>query len=81
MYPGPFATQNPDRPAFIMASTGEEVSYKEFEARSNRLARLFRNQGLTRTDHYSIFMENNNRYLECCAAGERSGLYYTWRST
>jgi long-chain acyl-CoA synthetase len=22
-------------------------------------------------------MENNNRYLECCAAGERSGLYYT----
>ena len=22
-------------------------------------------------------MENNARYLECCAAGERSGLYYT----
>ena len=22
-------------------------------------------------------MENNSRYLEACAAGERSGLYYT----
>jgi len=22
-------------------------------------------------------MENNNRYLEACGAGERSGLYYT----
>ena len=77
MYSGQYAKQNPDRPAFIMASTGEEVSYREFEARSNRLAHLFRDHGLARLDHYSIFMENNNRYLECCAAGERSGLYYT----
>ena len=22
-------------------------------------------------------MENNARFIECCAAGERSGLYYT----
>jgi len=22
-------------------------------------------------------MENNARYVECCAAGERAGLYYT----
>jgi len=77
MYPGQYATQNPDRPAFIMASTGEQVSYSEFEARSNRLARLLRNHGLKHLDHYSICMENNNRYLECCAAGERAGLYYT----
>jgi len=33
--------------------------------------------GLKRLDHYSIFMENNARYVECCAAGERAGLYYT----
>ena len=77
MYPGKYAEQHPDRPAFVMASTGEAVSYREYEARSNRLAHLLRAQGLTRLDHYSIFMENNNRYLECCSAGERSGLYYT----
>ena len=58
-------------------STGETVTYRELEARSNRLAHLFRERGLQRLDHYSIFMENNSRYLEACGAGERSGLYYT----
>ncbi len=44
---------------------------------ANRLAHLLRAHGLKRLDHYSIFMENNDRYLEACGAGERSGLYYT----
>ena len=60
-----------------MASTGESVSYAEYEARANRLAHLLRARGLGRLDHYAIFMENNDRYLEACAAGERAGLYYT----
>jgi len=77
MYPGEYASQHPDRAAFVMASTGESVSYREFEERSNRLAHLLRSHGLGRLDHYSIFMENNDRYLEACAAGERAGLYYT----
>ncbi len=77
MYPGTYAEQHPDRPAFVMASTGEAVTYREFEARSNRLAHLLRAEGLVPLDHYSIFMENNDRYLEACSAGERSGLYYT----
>ena len=34
-------------------------------------------RGLQRLDHYSIFMENNSRYLEACGAGERPGLYFT----
>lgn len=77
MYAGATLASHPDRPAFIMAGTGETVSYAEFEARSNRLAHLLRAHGLKRLDHYAIFMENNNRYLESCGAGERSGLYYT----
>ena len=77
MYPGAYAQKNPDRPAFIMASTGESVSYQAFEARSNQLAHYLRSHGLDNGDHYAIFMENNARYLECCAAGERAGLYYT----
>jgi acyl-coenzyme A synthetase/AMP-(fatty) acid ligase len=60
-----------------MASTGDAVTYREFEARSNQLAGLLRAHGLGRLDHYSIFMENNDRYLETCSAGERAGLYYT----
>ncbi|WP_338693001.1 AMP-binding protein [Bradyrhizobium sp. 26S5] len=77
MYTGKHAYLRPLQPAFIMAGTGEIVTYRELEARCNRLAHLFRKQGLRRLDHYSIFMENNNRYLEACGAGERSGLYFT----
>lgn len=77
MYTGKHAYLRPLQPAFIMAGTGEIVTYRELEARNNRLAHLFRNRGMKRLDHYSIFMENNNRYLEACGAGERAGLYYT----
>lgn len=77
MYAGQYPKSHPNRPAFIMASTEETVSYAELEARSNQLAHLLRQHGLKRLDHFSVFMENNNRYIEVCTAGERSGLYYT----
>src|SRR5262245_2513300 len=77
MYTGKHARLRPLQPAFIMASTGETVTYRELDARANRLAHLFRRRGLKRLDHYSIFMENNSRYLESCSVGERSGLYFT----
>src|ERR1700704_752443 len=77
MYPGTHAKHRAGQPAFIMAQTGETVSYAELEARTNRLAHFFRSRGLERLDHYSIFMENNARYIECCGAGERAGLYFT----
>jgi long-chain acyl-CoA synthetase len=77
MYTGTHARLRPLQPAFIMANSGEAVTYAELDARSNRLAHLFRARGLQRLDHYAIFMENNSRYLEACGAGERSGLYYT----
>ncbi|MBW8902836.1 MAG: AMP-binding protein, partial [Bradyrhizobium sp.] len=74
MYTGTHARLRPLQPAFIMAASGESVSYAELEARCNRLAHLLRKLGLKRLDHYAIFMENNSRYLEACGAGERSGL-------
>jgi long-chain acyl-CoA synthetase len=77
MYPGQYAVALADQPAVVMAGSGESVSYRELEARSNRLAHLLRAAGLRRLDHYAIFMENHPRFVECCAAGERSGLYYT----
>ena len=77
MYTGKHAHLRPLQPAFIMAGSGETVTYRELDARCNRLAHLFRKLGLKRLDHYAIFMENNSRYLETCGAGERSGLYFT----
>ncbi len=60
-----------------MADSGEVVTYRDFEARANRLAHLLRANGLERLGHFSIFMENHPRYLEACSAGERTGAYYT----
>jgi long-chain acyl-CoA synthetase len=77
MYPGNHATARANQVAFIMAESGESVTYGELEVRTNRLAHFLRKCGLKRLDHYAIFMENNARYIECCGAGERSGLYFT----
>src|SRR5580698_5601983 len=77
MYPGRHAVQRADQPAVVMGRSGETITYRELEARSNRLAHLLRAIGLKRLDHYAIFMENHPRFVECCSAGERSGLYYT----
>ena len=77
MHPAVHALATPDKPAIIMASTGETLTYLELEERSNQGAQLFRALGLRPGDAIAIFMENNIRYLEICWAAQRCGLYYT----
>lgn len=77
MHPCLHAESTPDKPAYIMASTGQAVTYKELEERSNQGAHLFRSRGLKPGDAIAIFMENNPRYFEICWAAQRSGLYFT----
>jgi long-chain acyl-CoA synthetase len=60
-----------------MGSSGETVTFKELDERSNRLAHLLRSRGLGHKDHYAILMENNAHYFEVAWAGQRAGLYYT----
>ena len=77
MYPGAEARQHPDRVAFLMASSGETVTYAQYEAGANRFAHYLRDHGLKRLDHVAFFMDNRPRFLECQGAAERTGLYYT----
>ena len=77
MYPGVIAKQTPDKPAYVMAGSGQIVTFEELDRRSNQLAQLFRARGLRRGDSVAIFMENNARYFEATWAAQRSGLYYT----
>ena len=77
MHPHIHAKNNPDKPAFIMANSGEVVTYKELDERSNKIANLFRSKNLNSGDHIAIFMENNVRFTEILWAAQRSGLYYT----
>ncbi|WP_420561230.1 acyl-CoA synthetase [Tepidicaulis sp.] len=77
MHPFHHAANAPDRPAYIMANTGETVTYKELDERSNQVAQLLRSLGLKTGDAIAIFMENNARYLELCWGAQRAGLYFT----
>lgn len=58
------AMAHPGKPAIIMASSGETVTFGEYEARSNRAARLLRDAGLRRGDHIAVFIENSPQLLE-----------------
>ena len=77
MYPGRWSKETPDKPAVVMGGSGEIVTYRELDDRSNRLAQLMSAAGLRRGDHIAIFMENHPRYFEVVWAGFRSGLYVT----
>jgi non-ribosomal peptide synthetase component F len=46
MYPGKWAEVFPDKAAVIHAVTGEVLSYRALNDRSNRLAQLMRAEGL-----------------------------------
>ena len=60
-----------------MAASGEAVTYRQLDDRSNQLARLLYDRGLRPGDTLAVCMENNARYLEVVWAAQRSGLYYT----
>src|SRR5947209_10772829 len=60
-----------------MATTGETVSFRELDERSNQAANLFQARGLHHGDSIAIFLENHVRYLEVAWAAQRSGLYFT----
>ena len=77
MHPYIHAQTNPDKPAYIMAASGEVVTYRQLDQQSNRIAQLFRARGLKPGDHIALFLENNPRFFEICWGAQRAGLIYT----
>ena len=77
MFPGTHAALTPDKPALVMAETGETVTYAQLEERSVRLAHLLHDLGLRRGDTVALLSENSPRVHECYWAAMRSGLYLT----
>ena len=76
-HPSLHARTHPDKIAYQMAGTGEAISYRELDERSNQGAQLFRSLGLKPGDHVALLMENRLAFMEICWAAQRSGLYYT----
>ena len=76
-FPDAHAQATPDKPAYVMARTGETVSYGELTERSRRAAHLLRDLGATHGTCVALLMENHLRYLELAWAAQRAGLRYT----
>jgi long-chain acyl-CoA synthetase len=81
MHPAHHAKTHADKPAFIMAYSGETVTYGELDARSNQGAHLFRSLGLNEGDSIAFFIDNHPRYYELLWAAQRSGLRFTCLSS
>ncbi len=76
-YPTFFAKTTPEKIAFQMVGSGETVTFRQLEERSNKVAHLLRACGAKTGDHIVILMENTREFLEICFGADRSGLYYT----
>ncbi len=73
MHPSVHAESTPDKPAIIMGSTGETITYAELNARSNQIAHLFRKLGLGHGDAVAVCLDNRARYFDIAWAAYRAG--------
>ena len=77
MFIGIHAQIAPSRPAVINSATGETMTYRDLDERSNQFAQYLAANGVKRGDTVALFMENNMRFMEIVWATRRSGLYLT----
>ena len=75
------AAASPDKPAYIMANSGQVVTYQELDQRSNQIAQLFRALGLKRGDHIGLMIENDPQFMQIVQGALRSGIIFTPIST
>jgi long-chain acyl-CoA synthetase len=77
VYPRIHAEKTPEKPAYVMAGSGEVVTYRQLDERSCQGAQLLHALGLRPGDHIAFCLENHPRFFELCWAAQRSGLYFT----
>ncbi|QTI68976.1 acyl-CoA synthetase [Gordonia polyisoprenivorans] len=75
MYPGTHALTTPDKPAIIVAETGELRTYSQLDGHSADLAAGLHDLGLRRGDVIAMLSDNAIECFEIYWAAMRSGLY------
>ena len=75
-HPVVHAAANPDKPAVIMAGSGEIVTYRQLDERSNQCAHLFRSLGLQHGDTVAFCLENRAEFFDLVWGAQRAGLIY-----
>ena len=81
MHPYQHALTRPDHPAFVVADTGEQLTYRELDEGSNRIAQLLRSRGLVPGDRIGVMLRNRLEFPIIYWGGQRSGLFVTLIST
>jgi long-chain acyl-CoA synthetase len=81
MHPYLHAQTQPDKAAYFMADSGETITYRQLDERSNQFAQLLRSLGLQPGEHIALLLENHPRFFELCWGAQRAGIVYTAIST
>ncbi len=80
-HPSCHAVATPDALAFVIADSGETLTYRELDERSNRAAQLLRALGLKPGDRLGVMMRNSPEFAAVYWGATRSGLFVTLLST
>ena len=72
---------DPEKVAFQMCESGEQVTYAQLNDRANQVAHLISDLGILPGDHVAVLMNNCRELMELCFGLDRSGVYYTLIST
>lgn len=75
-HPAHHARTMPDKPAVIMAGSGEVMTYAELDAASNRFAQALRARGLGIGDTVALCFDNHPVFFALCWGAQRAGLVY-----
>lgn len=75
MHPRLYVKSHPDKPALIMAETGEQRSYAELETLGNQGAQFLRHCGIQNGDIVALWARNSLEFLEIFWAAQRAGVY------
>src|SRR3546814_9963181 len=73
MHPAVHARAHPDKPAVIVAETGETIDYGAMDAASNRAAQMFRAHGLQHEDVVAFMLDNTPHYYGLTWGAQRAG--------
>jgi acyl-CoA synthetase (AMP-forming)/AMP-acid ligase II len=74
MHPSVHARTQPDKPAIVMAGSGDTLTFAELDVRSNQVAQFFRSKGLKAGDTIAMCMDNRIEYFPVIWGAQRSGL-------
>lgn len=81
MHPYQHARTHPDKPALVIADTGEMLTYGQLDPASNQGAQLFRKLGLKPGDVVAVMLKNVVDFPIAYWSSQRSGLMMTPIST